>query len=604
MAADPSFLMQLAGTGGLAGNNFLNAYNQAHQQAQQDHLFQQQQAAQQQAQMAAQQRQQAIMAAQQAYTSAPTHENLVKLAVAAPEHAEALYKGASMLDADTKQSQMTINGQLFNLAADGDPQQLASHVSQLIEAEKQSGNVDTSNAQNILDNLNSGDPARIAQARKAVTAEARLNLSVLGAKGFQIDPTAAGDKGDEFTNTPQGIIYSKRTGIAKGGGPASSGVPATISDVGTIWSNMVKTEGGINPDGSFRTSPKGAFGPAQLMPSTLPEAAQLAGVDPALARTDPNANLAAGQAYFQKQLSDFGDPSLAAAAYNAGPGAVRAAQAKAAKTGGDWQQYVPAETQKYVQSATGRTPPAAAPVDPNLLDKDTISLMAQQYLAGDKTVFQNLGRGKQGSANIVALRKEVASQAKSQGLQGADLAATMAQYQGDVAAERTAGNRMAQVELAANEAKRLAPIALRTSGLLDRVGWLPVAKVQQAIRNGSNNPQYRAFNAANNALVNAYSRAVSPTGVATDSQRQHAYDLLNTAFNQQSYNATVSQMMQEIDAALAAPRDVRQGLHNAISGHGDASGAPSSTQLPARTATNPATGQKLGLIGGKWVPLK
>ena len=38
--------------------------------------------------------------------------------------------------------------------------------------------------------------------------------------------------------------------------------------------------------------------------------------------------------------------------------------------------------------------------------------MAEQYLAGDKSVFQNLGRGAQGAANVVALRQRVTQVAK------------------------------------------------------------------------------------------------------------------------------------------------------------------------------------------------
>lgn len=82
-------------------------------------------------------------------------------------------------------------------------------------------------------------------------------------------------------------------------------------------------------------SPKGARGPMQLMPGT---AAEL-GVDP----NDPYQNITGGLTYLKQQMDTFGDPQLALAAYNAGPGAVR-------KYGG-----VPpyAETQNYVQAIAG-----------------------------------------------------------------------------------------------------------------------------------------------------------------------------------------------------------------------------------------------------------
>ena len=94
----------------------------------------------------------------------------------------------------------------------------------------------------------------------------------------------------------------------------------------------------IQQESSFRpdvVSPKGAIGLGQLMPAT----AQELGVDP----TDPLQNLEGSARYLSQQLKRFGDPSLALAAYNAGP-------TRVAKLG-----RVPniAETQNYVKTILG-----------------------------------------------------------------------------------------------------------------------------------------------------------------------------------------------------------------------------------------------------------
>lgn len=94
----------------------------------------------------------------------------------------------------------------------------------------------------------------------------------------------------------------------------------------------------VNQESGFRTdavSPKGAMGPAQLMPGTAREL----GVDP----TDPIQNLYGGARYLKQQIDTFGNPMLGLAAYNAGPGNVQ-------KYGG-----IPPfeETQKYVQNIMG-----------------------------------------------------------------------------------------------------------------------------------------------------------------------------------------------------------------------------------------------------------
>jgi hypothetical protein len=99
-----------------------------------------------------------------------------------------------------------------------------------------------------------------------------------------------------------------------------------------LFLRLIQQESGFQPN---VTSSAGAYGPAQLMPGT---AADL-GVDP----RDPMQNLEGGARYLRQQMDTFGDPRLALAAYNAGPGAVQ-------KYGG-----VPpyAETQNYVASIMG-----------------------------------------------------------------------------------------------------------------------------------------------------------------------------------------------------------------------------------------------------------
>jgi hypothetical protein len=100
-----------------------------------------------------------------------------------------------------------------------------------------------------------------------------------------------------------------------------------------LFLRVINQESGGNP--RVRNSNKGAIGLTQLMPNTAKEM----GVNP----NDPIDNLRGGARYLKRQLNDFKDPSLALAAYNAGPGAVR-------KAGG-----IPnfAETKGYVASIMG-----------------------------------------------------------------------------------------------------------------------------------------------------------------------------------------------------------------------------------------------------------
>jgi hypothetical protein len=148
-----------------------------------------------------------------------------------------------------------------------------------------------------------------------------------------------------------------REGLQAGGTPSEE----SFDIIERFWPNVERTESGgkqFDPKtGQPLTSSAGAIGVAQVMPKTAPEAARLAGVDfdDARYRTDPDYNRKLGQAYLREQYRTFGDPALALAAYNAGPGNVRAALAKAQESGGSFVNYLPTETQQYLVK-TGAMP--------------------------------------------------------------------------------------------------------------------------------------------------------------------------------------------------------------------------------------------------------
>jgi len=99
-----------------------------------------------------------------------------------------------------------------------------------------------------------------------------------------------------------------------------------------VFLRLIQQESGFDP---AAVSPKGAIGPAQLMPDTAKEL----GVNPNNVRE----NIFGGAKYLSQQLSRFGEMPLALAAYNAGMGNVK-------KYGG-----IPPfkETQNYVKTILG-----------------------------------------------------------------------------------------------------------------------------------------------------------------------------------------------------------------------------------------------------------
>lgn len=114
-----------------------------------------------------------------------------------------------------------------------------------------------------------------------------------------------------------------------------------------LFVRMIQRESNFDPTA---VSPKGAIGLGQIMPGTAGDL----GIDP----KDPIQNLTGAARYFKQQLDAFGNPMLALAAYNAGPGRVR-------QYGGippfqETQKYIKDIMQGYVGNTT--MTPTSAPL--------------------------------------------------------------------------------------------------------------------------------------------------------------------------------------------------------------------------------------------------
>lgn len=208
-----------------------------------------------------------------------------------------------------------------------------------------------------------------------------------------------------------------------------------------------------------------------------------------------------------------------------------------------------------------------------VLPDEQLNDMADQYLAGDKSVFQNIGRGTQGSQNIVKLREVIGQKMKAQGMSGSDIAAKLAEYGALTAGMRVSGTREANIGIAVNEANNMSTLALQASDRLPRGTWVPLNRAQQQYQAGTSSPELARFVAANNSLVNVYSRAVSG-GTATVSGSEHAREMLSTAMSPQAYRAVVEQLQAEMLAALKSPGQVREQLKEGTVGSGGKPAAP------------------------------
>jgi hypothetical protein len=182
-------------------------------------------------------------------------------------------------------------------------------------------------------------------------------------------------------------------------------------------------------------------------------------------------------------------------------------------------------------------------------------LVAEEFVAGNKQAVVGFGRSP---ANQSKIWHEITAIAKEKHLSGADLAAMFADYQGYVAGQRTLSQREANIGMAVASAQKLLPLAQEASDSVDRYKYPKLNEWLLAADRAMGADAPIKLSVATNSFLNAYSRAVAPTGVPTDDVRRHAYELLEKAFNQGQYTTALQQMALEMNAEQEAPGAVRE----------------------------------------------
>jgi hypothetical protein len=172
------------------------------------------------------------------------------------------------------------------------------------------------------------------------------------------------------------------------------------------------------------------------------------------------------------------------------------------------------------------------------------------------TLPPGLARGPGGSAFV----REATKRAAMGDTTPADMMANQAEFAGQKAGQRTLGTKQANIEMAATEAYNMMPIAVAASEKVDRTQYPMLNKVLLAAERGTGDTNVVQLAVATNSLVNSYSRAISPSGTPTVSDKDHAREILETAYAKGQYSAAVDMMKQEIEQARKSPAQVRANM--------------------------------------------
>lgn len=117
---------------------------------------------------------------------------------------------------------------------------------------------------------------------------------------------------------------------------------------------------------------------------------------------------------------------------------------------------------------------------------------------------------------------------------------------GATAAEKSLATQTAKMSTAANEANKMINVVSDLSNKVDRTEFPSINAISNAVAKGTGNKEIVQLNTSINALVNSYARAISPTGAPTVSDKNHAREVINSAYSQGQLGAILDVMKQEM----------------------------------------------------------
>lgn len=228
------------------------------------------------------------------------------------------------------------------------------------------------------------------------------------------------------------------------------------------------------------------------------------------------------------------------------------------------QKYMSAELDRRVSEANIRQSDAATAASranaagggTDAYPAETLRAMALQYLAGDRSVMQNLGRGKSGERAVRDLRNMIQTVAVERGMNPTQIASKLAEYGGYQSGLGALGTRQANIDTAAAEANNFAELSISASNRVPRGRFVPLNQLVQAGQVMTSDPALADFAIKAMSLANA-AATVAGRGTTNQFLQEEYMRQLSTAPDAASYEARAKAIIQEAKAVSKSTRDVR-----------------------------------------------
>ena len=139
---------------------------------------------------------------------------------------------------------------------------------------------------------------------------------------------------------------------------------------------------------------------------------------------------------------------------------------------------------------------------------------------------------------------------------------------------RTKGTREANLDIILRVTDSAIPAAIEASEKVPRGSFVPLNQIIQKGKIATSDPALMQFGMANLQLAEGWARAMNPTGVMRESDRDKALSFLSTATSKETYKVLVEQLRTQIQRERAA---IQSGTKSTISAPGEISSVSESS---------------------------
>ncbi len=192
-----------------------------------------------------------------------------------------------------------------------------------------------------------------------------------------------------------------------------------------------------------------------------------------------------------------------------------------------------------------------------------VEVSARQAAMGDQSWAKNIGRGAQSGKDVTKVRNRLSDiLINEQGKSPQEAARFVAEASREWAASqiaanagaRTRANRVANLEMILEVADSAVPAAIEMSKKVNRIGgqWKPLNEFIQKGQVITSDPDLNDFGIANLQLAEGWAKAMNPTGVMRESDRDLALKYLSTATSHDTYERAVKQIQKQIQREMSA----------------------------------------------------